>query len=129
MAISLKILTAFVIMASTSGAAILLVHTAETSARPNPTSAPPEAVARLHNACVEEMIRSTCKVMSGPSSATVASSVFIAGIGPVDAAYYRELRASGDAMCGVVRRACEADWNGPQCRTARGLYGSVGAAR
>ena len=94
--------------------------------KPLPTPAAAD-MDRLHTNCVEEMIRSTCKVMGNPQPLPGATSVFVAGVGPVDAAYYLELRASGDAMCAVVRQACQADWDGPRCRTARGLYGNVPA--
>jgi hypothetical protein len=91
-------------------------------------TAPPDRTSQLdamHTACVEAMVRSTCKVMAGPAASSSASVVFVAGIGPVDAASYRELRASGDAMCSTVRSACKADWDGAQCRTGRGLFGST----
>ena len=77
---------------------------------------------RVANACVEAMLRSTCQVMNGSAAAQAASVVFVAGVGPVDATAYRELRASGEAMCGVVRNACRRDWDGAQCKTARGLW-------
>ena len=79
-------------------------------------------IARVANACVEAMLRSTCQVMSGPMAAQAASVVFVAGVGPVDATAYRELRASGEAMCAVVRDACRKEWDGAQCKTARGLW-------
>ena len=79
-------------------------------------------LARMHAACVEAMVKSTCQVMTGPEAASTADVVFVAGIGPVDAKAYRELRASGDAMCSVVQKACQSDWGGAQCRTARGLW-------
>lgn len=84
---------------------------------------------QLHAACVEAMVKSTCQVMTGPTASDAAEVVFIAGVGPVDAKAYRELRNSGDAMCGTVRNACSKDWDGPQCQTARGLWPSVAAAR
>jgi type IV secretory pathway VirB2 component (pilin) len=77
---------------------------------------------RMHAACVEAMLKSTCQVMTGPQASSTADVVFVAGVGPVDAKAYRELRASGDAMCSVVQKACQADWAGAQCRTARGLW-------
>ena len=83
---------------------------------------------RVVAACTDAMVRSTCQVMSGPSASNTADVVFVAGIGPVDAKAYRDLRNSGEAMCGVVRDACTKDWNSAQCRTARGLWpGSDGA--
>jgi len=81
---------------------------------------------RMHAACVEAMLRSTCQVMTGPEAASTAEVVFVAGVGPVDAKAYRELRASGDAMCAVVLNACKADWASAQCRTARGLWPAPG---
>ena len=78
---------------------------------------------RVVAACVEAMVRSTCQVMNGPAAAAqTASVVFVAGVGPVDAVAYRELRASGETMCQVVRTACDRRWDGAQCKTARGLW-------
>lgn len=77
---------------------------------------------RLTGACSDAMLKNTCRVMSGPAASDSASVVFIAGIGPVDAKAYRELRASGDAMCATVLDACRRDWAGPQCTTARALW-------
>ena len=87
-------------------------------------AAAPATVQPLYEACVNAMLQSTCRVAqdrSAPPSAG-AELVFVAGVGPVDAQAYRALRASGDAMCSVMREACTADWNGPQCRTARSLW-------
>lgn len=94
--------------------------------RPEP---PPAATARaalqpLYEACMAAMLQSTCRVVRDTSAppSPGADLVFVAGVGPVDAQAYRALRASGDAMCSVMREACAADWNGPQCRTARSLW-------
>ena len=77
---------------------------------------------RLTVACADAMLKNTCRVMSGPAASDSSSVVFIAGIGRVDAKAYRELRASGDAMCAAVRDACRRDWASPQCATARALW-------
>jgi hypothetical protein len=89
-----------------------------------PTLSDPQrqALSVLEHACVEAMIKSTCSVMSGPQASEAAEVVFVAGVGPVDAKAYRELRASGEAMCSVVRGSCEKDWEGGACRTARSLW-------
>ena len=89
-----------------------------------PAAAAPAAVQPLYEACVAAMVQSTCRVVRDTSAppSPGADLVFVAGVGPVDAQAYRALRASGDAMCGVMRDACAADWNGPQCRTARSLW-------
>ena len=91
---------------------------------PPPAAAPPAAVQPLYEACVAAMVQSTCRVVRDTSAppSPGADLVFVAGVGPVDAQAYRALRASGDAMCGVMRDACAADWSGPQCRTARSLW-------
>ena len=75
------------------------------------------------------MLKSTCQVMTGPTAGNDASVVFVAGLGAVDATAYRELRASGDAMCGTVLNACKRDWASPQCTTARGLWPEPGSTR
>ena len=91
---------------------------------PPPAAAAAAAVQPLYEACVAAMVQSTCRVVRDTSAppSPGADLVFVAGVGPVDAQAYRALRASGDAMCGVMRDACAADWNGPQCRTARSLW-------
>lgn len=102
------------------------------------------ALGRMHEACVNAMVASACQVMVGPTpgrsqvepapsggsarggagSAPIdaAPTVLIAGVGRIDARAYRELRESGDAMCGVARAACERDWDGASCRGARALW-------
>lgn len=79
----------------------------------------------LHERCVDDMVRQTCRVMDPAQAATLppGAVLFIAGIGPVDARVYNELRASGLAMCEIVRRKCAADASQPSCRTARAMYG------
>lgn len=91
---------------------------------PPPAASAPAAVQSLYEACVAAMVQSTCRVVRDTSAppSPGADLVFVAGVGPVDAQAYRALRASGDAMCSVMRDACAADWNGPQCRTARSLW-------
>ncbi len=79
-------------------------------------------LAQVHEACVAAMIRSTCQVMVGSAPVDAATTVVIAGVGRIDAKAYRELRDAGDAMCGVARGACEKDWEGGSCRSARALW-------
>jgi len=88
----------------------------------------PDQVARVEQvyaACVEEMLRSTCKV-SNDSTPSAASSppapVFVAGAGQVDSASYQRLRDAGDAMCTLVRQSCSKDWSGSACLTSRTLW-------
>jgi hypothetical protein len=85
----------------------------------------------LHDACVNAMVSNTCRVMQASGQTLVppgTTVIFVAGIGPIDAALYSKLRESGEGMCAHLRDICRADWNGDQCRTARTLYG-VDAAR
>ena len=86
------------------------------------TGSAPSAVERVVAACVEAMVRSTCQVMAGSSASSTASVIFVAGVGPVDAAAYRKLRESGEGMCEVVRSACKADWDSAQCKASRALW-------
>lgn len=81
-------------------------------------------VQQVVDACSQEMLRNTCGVMNDKSSnaAPAASSVFVAGVGQIDAAAYQSLREAGDAMCGQVRRSCTENWGGSACRTARSLW-------
>ena len=86
----------------------------------------PDAVAidRLHVRCVDAMTRSACRAMSGPDIGPATEGVLlVAGVGPVDARAWTELRAAGDAMCTQVVRRCREDWSGPACRTARAMHG------
>ncbi len=82
----------------------------------------PTPLERVVAACVEAMVRSTCQVMAGSSASSNASVIFVAGVGPVDAAAYRRLRESGEGMCEVVRSACKSDWDGAQCKASRALW-------
>ena len=61
-------------------------------------------------------------MMAGSTASSTASVIFVAGVGPVDAAAYRKLRASGEGMCEVVKSACKADWEGAQCKASRALW-------
>ena len=81
----------------------------------------------LHDRCVNAMVSNTCRVMqtSGQSLVPPGTTViFVAGIGPIDAALYSKLRESGEGMCMHLRDLCTASWDGDQCRTARTLYGA-----
>lgn len=87
---------------------------------------PRSQAAALFDACVNAMVSNTCRVMqaSGQSLVPAGTSViFVAGIGPIDAALYSRLRDSGEGMCTHLRDICRAAWDGEQCRTARTLYG------
>ena len=88
-------------------------------------------IEQVYSACTDEMLRSTCKVANDTSSAAApaAASVFVAGVGQIDAASYQSLRAAGDAMCGQVRSACTAAWSGAACRTARSLWSPPAAPK
>lgn len=90
---------------------------------------------RVHARCVEQMLQSTCVAMRGaPAAASAAplstparadarpSLVFIAGLGPVDAQAYRQIREAGEAMCNVALRACDANPGSDACRTAQSLW-------
>jgi hypothetical protein len=80
------------------------------------------AIVQLEQACVVDMLKSTCGVMTGPKASQSADVVFVAGVGAVDANAYRELQASGEAMCATVRQACERNWDSGQCQVARSLW-------
>ena len=86
------------------------------------TGTAPSPLERVVAACVEAMVRSTCQVMAGSNASSTASVIFVAGVGPVDAAAYRKLRESGEGMCEVVKSACKADWEGAQCKASRALW-------
>jgi len=96
---------------------------------PTASAAAPAALAPIYDACMNAMLQSTCRVTQDRSAppSQAAQIVFVAGVGPVDAEAYRALRASGDAMCSLMRDACTADWNGAQCKTARSLWSAASA--
>ena len=77
-------------------------------------------VEQVYAACVEEMLRSTCRVSNDNKPS--AAPVFVAGVGQIDSASYRSLRDAGDAMCILVRESCTKAWSGPACRTSRSLW-------
>ncbi|HSV69618.1 MAG TPA: hypothetical protein VLI72_05860 [Methylibium sp.] len=88
-------------------------------------------VERIVGACVTAMVQSTCQVVrdrSGPPPPE-ATVVFVAGVGPVDATAYNAIRAAGEEMCNTVKAACVQSWEGPQCRTARSLWGAAPQTR
>lgn len=83
----------------------------------------------LHDRCVNAMVSNTCRVMQASGQSLVppgTTVIFVAGIGPIDAALYSKLRESGEGMCAHLRDICSAHWDGDQCRTARALYGADG---
>ncbi|MCX9154505.1 hypothetical protein OPU71_00030 [Niveibacterium sp. 24ML] len=84
------------------------------------------ALDAMKSQCVNDMVASTCRVMQGPSRAQIpgeATTVLVAGLGPIDASLYRQLREQGDSMCQHVVTVCERDWQGGSCQAARRLYG------
>ena len=88
-----------------------------------------DKASRLYAACVESMLKDVCTAKNDKSALPQSAGVvFVAGVGPIDAQSYREIRANGEAMCTQVRAACRADGNGAQCRTASALWGAVASA-
>ena len=110
-------------------ALLALVTLAGLQRASSPSGAAPAALQPLYDACMNSMLQSTCRVTQDRSAppGEVAQIVFVAGVGPVDAQAYRALRASGDAMCSLMRDACTADWDGAQCKTARSLWSAAQA--
>lgn len=91
-----------------------------------PAPAPHQAELDVLKAnCVQAMVSSTCRVMQGQGVSLIpkdAQTVFVAGIGPIDASLYRTLREQGEGMCQHLASVCERGWAGNQCVTARKLY-------
>lgn len=87
-----------------------------------PPTAPAGELLRLEQSCQAAMLKSVCSVSNGPRASPAADVIFVAGVGQVDAKAYRELQASGEAMCSTVRQACERDWASSQCKTGRSLW-------
>jgi hypothetical protein len=84
------------------------------------------SVERIYDRCVDQMVRSSCVAMNdkSPSTPRPGARVFVAGIGAIDAESYRQIRESGEAMCTQIRKSCETDFDGAQCRTAASLWGA-----
>jgi len=104
-----------------SAAALTLVCCGQTTTEPDQSA----RVEQVYTACVAEMLRSTCKVTNDGTPRAASSplaSVFIAGVGQVDAASYQSLRDAGDAMCMLVRQSCTKAWSGSACKTSRSLW-------
>ena len=78
--------------------------------------------------CVDAMTRDVCVAQrdAAQSSSPAASQVFVAGFGAINAEAYREIRASGEAMCGLVKDRCTGGWNDSACQTARSLWPAPG---
>ncbi|KPF66781.1 hypothetical protein IP84_14815 [beta proteobacterium AAP99] len=106
------------------GALVLLLSAC--SRAPEPPKAEIEA---LKANCVQAMVSSTCRVMQGQGVSLVpkdAQTVFVAGIGPIDASLYGSLREQGEGMCQHLADVCTKDWAGNPCQTARKLYATPG---
>jgi hypothetical protein len=106
-------------------AAAWLVVTLAGCRHPPEADARPAQLAQMHEACVSAMVRDACQAVIGSAPEVAADTVLIAGVGRIDARAYRELRDAGDAMCGVARDACNRDWDGPSCRSARALWATA----
>jgi hypothetical protein len=80
--------------------------------------------------CTQDMVRQTCRVMDNAAGSSVAddATVFVAGVGAIDAKIYNQLRANGQAMCETVRQSCVSEWSSAACKTARALYPVQSAA-
>jgi hypothetical protein len=73
--------------------------------------------------CTEAMVRDVCVARRQSANASpAASQVFVAGVGAIDAKAYAEIRASGEAMCGLVQKRCGENWDGGACVAARSLW-------
>lgn len=98
-----------------------------------PVAGPPAAAQRqveqLVSRCVEAMTREVCVAQrdgAGNRSTPATSQVFVAGAGAIDARAYDEIRAAGEAMCGLVEKRCSSGWNDGACKTARSLWPAPG---
>lgn len=89
----------------------------------------PQQVEQLVARCVDAMTREVCVARrddDARSKTPAASQVFVAGAGAIDAEAYNEIRAAGEAMCGLVRQRCTGGWNDGACKTARSLWPAPG---
>jgi hypothetical protein len=75
--------------------------------------------------CINARVSFTCRVMQGRGLSLISKNVqtvFVAGIGSIDAALSRTLREQGEGMCQHLAPTYEKDWAGNACQTARTLY-------
>ncbi len=105
-------------------AAVLLLLVA-CSAEQKGAAGSAEQVAAVNAGCVDQMLRSICRVTNDKSELPPSEVVLIAGVGRVDAKAYRALRESGEGMCAQVQVSCGSAWEGAPCRTARALWGGA----
>jgi len=78
---------------------------------------------RLVARCTDAMVRDVCIAKRQSANASpAASQVFVAGVGAIDATAYSEIRAAGEAMCGLIRTRCSEGWNDKACVAARSLW-------
>jgi hypothetical protein len=122
---------AAVLMASVAAASALMWAARPATAQRD-TAGTADQVHAIVARCTADMVAQTCRVMQGPATSLIpkdTQTVFVAGLGPMSAELYRELRENGQSMCEPLKVACEQDWSGPTCRTARSLYGAASAAQ
>jgi hypothetical protein len=107
------------------GVSLGLLSACDRARAPATAGGSTEQVGAVHGGCVQEMLRSTCRVLNDKSDVPASEVVLIAGVGRVDAASYRALREAGEGMCAQVQTACGSQWDGAPCRTARALWGGA----
>jgi hypothetical protein len=108
-----------------SACAVLPTTACQPMASPAAAANSSQRVERLVARCMDAMLRDVCVAQRdevAQRSTPAASQVFVAGTGAIDARAYAEIRASGDAMCSLVKTRCTADWNAGACKTARSLW-------
>ena len=122
---------AALVAAASAGA--LLLGGCEPMARPAASSQ--KQVEQLVARCQDAMLREVCVAQKDRSSllktsaAPAASQVFVAGVGAIDAGAYNDIRAAGEAMCGIVKARCSAGWEDSACKTARSLWPAANPAQ
>lgn len=120
-------------LVAAAGAGALLLGGCEPVARPAASSQ--KQVEQLVARCQDAMLREACVAQKDRSSllktgaAPAASQVFVAGVGAIDASAYNDIRAAGEAMCGMVKARCSAGWEDNACKTARSLWPAVSPAQ
>lgn len=90
-----------------------------------PAALPADAIDRMTQVCVEQMISNTCRAAAPGAAPPPTGAVFVAGIGAIDAVAYAELRSQGEAMCQVATRACRSAPGSSTCLTARQLWAAA----
>jgi hypothetical protein len=73
--------------------------------------------------CQRQMALGVCTAQVDKASYPPNATVLLAGVGRIPLDSYLTIRNAGDQMCNVARFHCTRNPNGPECKTAKALWG------